>query len=543
MAKQQVKAVKAAIYTRISLDREGQELGVKRQREDCIELAKRKGLLIVAEYEDNDRGASTRSKKPRPDWDRMLKAAKNGDFDVIVAYTTSRLTRRPREHEDLIELAENHGISYRFVRSPEFDLNTANGRMVARILAAADAGEAEETGERITRQRKQSRKNGGYIGVAPYGYRNAKVRGHDGSEVAGLEVIDSEARVVRSIVHSLLAGISPHHIAKRLNNAGVPTKNNGKGWTAGTLWWFAHRPEVWAGIVTYRGQVIGDGAWQPIITREEYELLAALYQRANPHRRKPGRPSHRMLQRLLRCGKCGSTLAATGKKALYYCVSIDYPGLGKTCGSVHVLAEHVESEVRDRLLDRILQTDRDVLIGIAGTDADGRSLFAELADIDKQYDKLAEGFISGRYDEMFVEKAQSRLRQARESVNAEINRKAKRKELIALPHDPEGLREAWDAQNVTWRTRMVQLFVKDIQIEPIEDVGPLPAPTCKIEGCDRRTDARGLCSKHYQKFVYDAKKSGTWQPIPRKGRQGTGPKFNPSRVKITWIDIERKWNG
>jgi DNA invertase Pin-like site-specific DNA recombinase len=100
-------------------------------------------------YRDNDIGASTLSKKKRPDFDRIMTAAERGDFDVILAYSTSRLTRRPKEFETLIELAEKHGTRVYTDRSGDPDFTTAQGRGVARTLAAWDAAQAEQTGENI----------------------------------------------------------------------------------------------------------------------------------------------------------------------------------------------------------------------------------------------------------------------------------------------------------------------------------------------------------------------------------------------------------
>src|SRR5690606_39044801 len=121
---------RAATYRRISDDREGREIGVARQAEDLAALAKRLGVTIVADYEDNDISASTRSRRRRPGYEAMIAAAKRREFDVILAYSASRLTRRPREHEDLIDLAEHYGIRYYYVVSPSFDLNTADGKTI-----------------------------------------------------------------------------------------------------------------------------------------------------------------------------------------------------------------------------------------------------------------------------------------------------------------------------------------------------------------------------------------------------------------------------
>jgi site-specific DNA recombinase len=57
----------AAIYCRISEDREGVALGVARQQEDCRALAARLGYTVPADavFVDNDISASTRSRKAR----------------------------------------------------------------------------------------------------------------------------------------------------------------------------------------------------------------------------------------------------------------------------------------------------------------------------------------------------------------------------------------------------------------------------------------------------------------------------------------------
>lgn len=63
-------------------------------------------------YVDNDRAAPSLSKKARPEYEAMVKAAMNGEFDTIIAYSMSRVTRRPKELETLIELATKHGVNF-----------------------------------------------------------------------------------------------------------------------------------------------------------------------------------------------------------------------------------------------------------------------------------------------------------------------------------------------------------------------------------------------------------------------------------------------
>lgn len=188
--------MRAAIYLRISKDREGTELGVDRQLADCTALAKRLGCTSIQVFSENDTSASSLSRKPRKRYEEMLALVRSGGLDVIIASTSSRLTRRPMEHETLIELAEQHGVRYEFVKSPSFDLNTAQGRLVARILAAADAAEAEQTAERTARETVQRAEQG-----RPHG--GPKMFGVD---TDGRTLIDVEADEIRRWCALILAG-------------------------------------------------------------------------------------------------------------------------------------------------------------------------------------------------------------------------------------------------------------------------------------------------------------------------------------------------
>src|SRR5680860_1583635 len=119
----------AAVYRRISRDPDGLREGVTRQDEDTRVLAARLGLTVAEShvFEDNDIGASTLSRKSRPRYADMLEAARAGEFGAILAYSNSRLTRRPRELEDLLDIHDKHGVeihtavSYTHLRAHETD--------------------------------------------------------------------------------------------------------------------------------------------------------------------------------------------------------------------------------------------------------------------------------------------------------------------------------------------------------------------------------------------------------------------------------------
>jgi hypothetical protein len=223
----------------------------------------------------------------------MITDAKAGKFDVIVAYSSSRLTRRPRENEDLIELAERHGIRYLFVRSPSFDLNTADGRNVARILAANDAAEAERIGERVTRA-AQARAEAGanHGGLRRYGFQcpcaegpgERRRLGADG-EVRITEhvhpdpaTVAAEVEIVRELTRRVVGGESTRGLAADLRDRGVPTGRGGV-WSARRVKELVARPRNAGLRVANQGapaERTFPAAWAPIVDPEEWAAARAV---------------------------------------------------------------------------------------------------------------------------------------------------------------------------------------------------------------------------------------------------------------------------
>lgn len=324
---------RAAIYVRISSDREGRELGVVRQEEDTRALANQIGLDVVGVYRDNDRGASPKSRKPRPQYKQLLSDARDRQFSTILAHTSGRLTRRPREREDLIELAVEHGIRYRYVQSPDFDLNTSSGRRIARMLAANDTGEAEDISERVERSKLQAAERGAYRGTPrPFGY-----------ESDGVTLRRAEADALRQAADDLLAGVSLSRIAAGMRDQGLTRPGRGRCETCGqgrhncedagdhehsprppqpvdanSLRRWLLRPRT-AGLVEHRGELLtgADGdyvraEWPAIIDVDTWHAVRARL--LDPNRRTtPGPERKYQGSGVYRCGVCddGTTVKGT----------------------------------------------------------------------------------------------------------------------------------------------------------------------------------------------------------------------------------------
>lgn len=205
--------------------------------------------------------------------------ARLGRFDVVVAYSNSRLTRRPRELEDLIDPYDKHGTRFLTIVSGDDDLGIADGHMVARIKATVDAAEAERTAERIKRKMLDLAEAGRYLGPRPFGWdfvgTGAQQR---------LVVNKAEELVLRECVERVLKGDSLWKVSNDLNSRSTRTSTR-RPWKAQVscrvllrsmnMGIRSHRPmkhgERSSRAVHYKGQ------WEALISSEIHDQVIATF--------------------------------------------------------------------------------------------------------------------------------------------------------------------------------------------------------------------------------------------------------------------------
>lgn len=327
----------AAVYVRISDDAEGERVGVTNQTEDSLKRAAHEGHTIPPEgvFEDNDTSASTASRKPRPDFERLLAYVVQGQIKRVYAYSNSRLTRRPMELEILIQAHRQYGVEFRTVVSGDDDLSTADGRMVARFKAAADAGEAERTAERVTRRIKGKRDQGisSTGGIRPFGYAQG-----DRTKLA-----DAEADGIREGADILLKGGTLGDVLRAWEAAGLrPVR--AKQWHRRTIQGIYQSPRI-AGLYLHEGVLRESLNVPAIIDRKTWDAVQERLRPSEPfdaaHWRK-----RNLLSDVLQCGNCGHRMNAKGPH--YGCLKA-YGG----CGSNFRKREWLENLIDDLMTARL----------------------------------------------------------------------------------------------------------------------------------------------------------------------------------------------
>ena len=210
----------AAIYARVSDKSQdaGDKTSISEQISDMEAHCKRRGLTIVARYQEVGRGWS----KKRPEFQRMLADARQGRFDTIVCWKSDRLSRGMYPAAALMEVVEAHRINLQAVMDA-IDMKTFG------LMAAVGKIELDNFRERSSMGKRGTAKQGRIpISNVPYGYRI----GEDGRP----EVVEAEAEVVRRVYRTYVRdGKGAPAITRQLNSDGVPLAKEGKRWYDGTV--------------------------------------------------------------------------------------------------------------------------------------------------------------------------------------------------------------------------------------------------------------------------------------------------------------------
>ncbi|HJB10758.1 MAG TPA: recombinase family protein [Candidatus Brachybacterium merdavium] len=207
---------RAAIYSRISKDKDGQAIGVERQESACRELADSLGYQVTHALVDNDISASFATSKRRPGYDELVQLIEAGDVDAVICWDTDRLHRRPLELEHYISACGvDGGTPTHTVNAGDLDLSTSSGRMIARIKGSVAAAESEKMSERIRAQKQHARVNGQALGgPVPLGWIK-------GDEKGTFEPDPEVAPVLAEATERIARGQSLTSVSKWIADKGV----------------------------------------------------------------------------------------------------------------------------------------------------------------------------------------------------------------------------------------------------------------------------------------------------------------------------------
>ena len=153
-----------AIYARLSKDRSGLSENVQIQLREGEDYVEDNGGEVSLRFNDDDKSASKYTKKPRPDYERLVAAIERGEVEMIVVTEMTRLYRRMEQLLELIKMAERTRLKGIWTTDGiGYDLRTPEG-IHAAIAAVNNAMLESAKNSKRTKRKKKAQGSSGTSG-------------------------------------------------------------------------------------------------------------------------------------------------------------------------------------------------------------------------------------------------------------------------------------------------------------------------------------------------------------------------------------------
>ncbi|MFC4271390.1 recombinase family protein [Sneathiella chungangensis] len=284
---------RCALYTRKSseegLDQSFNSLDA--QHEACEAYIKSQASegwrALPARYDDGDYSGGSME---RPGLKQLLADISLGKIDIVVVYKIDRLTRSLADFARMVELFEQHDVSFVSV-TQSFNTTSSMGRLTLNVLLSFAQFEREVTGERIRDKIAASKKKGMWMGGSP-------PLGYDLPEAGSyaLRINKAEAETVRRIFERYLELKSVHALVRDLKEKGIRSKVRttlkgrtigGQPFSRGALYHLL-RSRVYLGEVPHKDQS-HPGLHEAIIDEELFVAVQAQLDENSRRRKATGK--------------------------------------------------------------------------------------------------------------------------------------------------------------------------------------------------------------------------------------------------------------
>jgi site-specific DNA recombinase len=507
----------AAIYARVSSQRQKEQHTIDSQLAALVEYAQAHGYTVPEEWIFADEGYSGAT-LVRPGLERVRDLAVEGQLEAVLVLCPDRLSRKYAYQVLLIEELARHGVEVVFVQSPK--VTTPAEELLVQFQGMIAEYDRAQIAER-TRRGKRQRAKAGSVNVlsgAPYGYRYVKKT--DGC-AAYYEVQEAEAEIVRQVFARYTQdGLSIGAIARWLQDRAIPTRRGGWRWERSVVWAMLRNP-AYKGTACFgktqpaerqkitrplrqrggfsprcsanrerpRKEWI-EIAVPPIVSEEAFALAAErLEQNKQFSPRRTIEPT--LLQGLLVCGQCGYALyrssTRTSKRRLYYyrCTGSDayrHPN-GAVCSNrpirqdylddvvwCHVVELLEDPELIRAEIERRVQDNQDSGAVKRRKEALSRELIRGQKAVEKLLDAYQEGLLELEELRQRMPELRKRGRALQSELQAIEAAAIDRQTFLRLAHNVESflerLRASAQTLSVVDRQKVLRLVTKEIVVYP-----------------------------------------------------------------------------
>ncbi len=425
--------MKIAAYCRVSTDKEDQLNSLEAQKSFFTEYTEKNGHNLVRLYADE--GISGTKIKNRTEFQRLMRDAQKGLFEMVVVKDISRFARNTVDFLQSIRQLKALNIETVFLTANQTVLG--NSEFVLTIFGALAQEESANTSKRIKFGKKINAEKGRVPNLV-YGYN--KILG----DYFTLEINKEEAETVREIFDLYTSEeMGASRIANTLNERGIKTKR-GCNWTQNAVTRILTNSIYIGKVINGKEEIqdfltskrrkkdeadwyVNDRPELRIVSDEIFECAGRILETrqnafVNNHERQS---SKHLFSTLIKCKECGYSFRRTCYKGSYRWVcSVRNTRGASVCSNAVVLDEQLLIDNLQSYFSGILKNKGTMINSIVSEfnrvyheKSDNELHRAELekkqSDLEKRRHK---------YMDMYVDELISReeLNAALKSINAEL---------------------------------------------------------------------------------------------------------------------------
>jgi DNA invertase Pin-like site-specific DNA recombinase len=376
--------MRAVLYGRFSSHNQ-KDASIEQQFRDCREYCEKNDIKIIGEYAD--RALSGKTDK-RPEFQRMIKDAAKGRFQIIVCWKVDRFARNREDAAVYKGRLRRHGV--RILYAKESIPEGPEGILLESMLEGTAEYYSANLSQNIKRGMRDNALNCKVNnGNLPLGYQ----KGPDGR----FAIEPAGAVIVREVFELYASGMNVTQITNALNSRGLKT-SRGVPFNKNSLRVML-KNERYTGMYIY-SDVRVDGGMPQIIGKE---LFDKVQNQIDKTKRAPAAARSEidyLLTGKLFCGHCGSSMvgeSGTGKSGAkfhyYICVKKKRE---KACSKRTVTKEWIEDAVvrmtvDEVLVDEVIQRIADAAVALQERERDTSvldSLESQYKETDKSLKNL-----------------------------------------------------------------------------------------------------------------------------------------------------------
>ena len=480
----------AALYARVSSDRQDVDLSVAAQLRALRDYAEKNGYVVAREYVDEAESGRIAN---RPQFRKMLDEATKPEapFDEILVWKFSRFTRK-REHAVAFKsMLRRKGV--RVVSITEHADDSPTGKLMEAIIESVDEFYSENLAQEVARGMREAASRGFWMTThSPYGYRKVMVQ--DGAKKRPkLEPEPATSAVVQRMFQLAESGRSVLDIAKTLNGEGISSPK-GKLWSK-TVVHSVLVNETYTGTMVWGLQskdkappIRVEDAFPAIISKKQFRKVSSLLRSRAPVHSHPRRvASSYLLSGLVKCRGCGKALSGqeskSGQFSYYVCQTLTKRGSG-ACDAPRLNAKRFEALIISQLRDSIL-TEGNIrdLVRLVDEEMDGvasehrrklEGIEGDLVEVRRWLERLYRAIettdldladISPRIKEH--RERQAKLEVAAEEARARLaERRVTLDDVETITAYAQEMSEFLNSSELTESRAFINSFVKEIVVSP-----------------------------------------------------------------------------